>query len=140
MDFYEAQAPLIMAGIFIFVGVLSQLLYLSRKKSCTDWVDGVVIGYDKKVSYSDEDSAKTTSYSPICRYDTGMNTLTSTGIYSFKRRKYKAGQSVTIFYDPNNVEKFYVAGEAPVSTFAAFMLLIGVVLLAVGIAAGLYII
>ena len=108
MDFYEAQAPLIMAGIFIFVGTLAQLLYLTKRKSCTERADGVVTGYDIKASSSDDrtenDSGLTYIYSPICRYEAGLNTVTSVSIYRFRRRKYRDGQSVTVFYDPNNEE------------------------------------
>ena len=140
MDFYEAQTPFIVAGIFILIGVLFQLLHLKRKKSCTERADGVVTGYDEDINYDSEDNTRTTAYSPICQYQAGMSTVTGSGMFSSKRRKYRAGQRVTISFDPNNVKKFYIAGEAPVSKFAAFMLLIGAVLLIVGIAAGLGII
>ena len=144
MDFYEAKAPLIMAGVFIFVAIIAQLIYLNRRKSCTEQSVGVVTGYDMKVSYSDENieerSGMTYIYSPICRYEAGMNTVTSIGIYRFRRRKYNDGQSVTVFYDPNNEKKFYIKGEVPVSLFAFVMLVIGAGLLTVGIAAGLHLI
>ena len=125
--------------------MLSQILYLRRKKKCTERADGIVTGYDTKKEYSSDDSieqrsAATTSYSPICRYEAGTNTVTAKCIYYFGRRKHKEGQSVIVFYDPNNVERFYINGDVPVSKFAVVMLVIGVGLLVVGIAAGLYII
>jgi len=145
MDFYEAQAPLIVAGVFIFVGVLSQLIYLRRKKRCTERADGVVTGFDIKNEYSrdeaiEERSAASTQYSPICRYEAGTNTVTAKCIYYFGRRKYKEGQSVVVFYDPDNVERFYIKGAVHISKFSVVMLVIGVGLVVVGIAVGLNII
>ena len=140
MDFSEAQAPLIVAGVLILAGILVQLIYLSRKRSCTEQADGVVTGYDEIVNYSDEDKTRTTYYRPICQYGTGANTVTSSGIHKSQRRKFSVGQSVSIFYDPNNESKFYIAGEAHVSALAVVLLVIGAAVLVVGIAAGLYLI
>lgn len=75
----------------------------------------------------------TMMYSPVFSYDVNGTNYTHESSTSSGYCKYKAGDRVTVFYNPKNPNKYYVEGDKYNIFMDVAVLVMGVLIIAIGV-------
>lgn len=75
-----------------------------QEKDCSASAEG------RLVRYEPYHSRGTRTYSPVVEYQAGNETLTATSNISASSRPFKEGGQVTVFYNPDRPDEFYIKG------------------------------
>lgn len=131
----------------IFIGIVSAIvgafLIFNRTdmvKRCTEETEANVIGIveDKDVpsgkpkeegSYYELEKV----YYPVLEYQAGDNTVIKKYSVGDSKIKYKIGDKVSIFYDPNKPEDYYIKEENGNNVVGIVLIVIGVIVSGIGI-------
>ena len=143
MEFYQFILGLAVSGAIALVGIILQINFSRRKKTCTEQTTGTIIGFDETTSFSysnehgNDDNRRfnrgqdTTHYYPICQYQAGGETVTNKSKFACRRSKFKTGQSVTIFYSPGDVNKYYIAEQSGTAKVGICVIAFGIIVAAI---------
>lgn len=127
-------------GVLIIGG-----LFLRResnlRKVCTRQVNGQVIDVIREVSEEterDKDTGRTTTrktehYYPVYSYLADGREIIRKSSTGTNRSRFSKGESVTVFYNPDKVEQYYVLEDKASSRFGIIIIVLGGVLTLVGI-------
>ena len=123
-----AMSIFLLVGL-IFGGIGFGIKYADNKKkeTCTEQTTGTVI------DYATSPSSDNTTYAPIVSYDVDGYTYTVHNNTYSNPCPYKIGESVTIYYNPNNPHTFYIEGEKTALILAYVFMGIGGVFAAISV-------
>lgn len=113
--------------IFLGVGVFLFIRGNNLKNNCTEKVDAYVINYTE--SYSDDSF----TYCPVIEYN--VNGITYNKEYSTcgSVKKYQLKQKISILYNPNKVEEFYIEGDSTSGIFSYIFMGAGIFVIIIGL-------
>ena len=150
MEYENFIILMVVSIVFIAVGICIQIRRAWLSKSCTAQTEGTVVDIEERISISsssDGDSrgfgrsshtVETVYYHPVFQYEADGQTITNTSSFGRTPAKFVIGQQVTVFYDPDNVEKYFVAEDKGAAKFGLIFAVAGGVFAAVGVIAYLY--
>ena len=103
---------ILFAALFFVVGVLVIVTEYTKRKKCIEATIGTVIDIDVDREYNRNDHRIESTYYPIFQYEANGNTYVKKFTSGSNRRfTYPINSTVTIMYDPNNPDSFYVQGN-----------------------------
>ena len=110
-------------GLFVIVGLFKIIRQKIKEKKCTMFVMGVVKNNVKNSSKADA----TVYYHPEFEYIVDGQTITDVYFGGTARIKYKIGEKIGIYYNPNNYKEYYVEGDKLLSRVAIFFMILGII-------------
>lgn len=135
-----------MAVVFLvgFVVVLIGVAMLMRaehlKKVCTGRADGEVVDLIQKTSQTtehDKETGRTTTetrtmFYPMYRYEANGQAVIRQSSTGTSSPRFAKGQRVTICFNPDRVEQYYVAEDKAFSRFGIIVIVMGVLVMVAG--------
>lgn len=109
---------ILFGGVFFALGIIIAIRLCYLKKVCKIEAEGTVIKITRtkrKRIYSEYLDGKELPtnrlYTPIFQYYVNENVIIKKSIYS-THSKFKVGDKVRLFYNPDNIESYYVIEHA----------------------------
>lgn len=134
----EQQIFFLFPGIFLLVGVVFTAVgfglgrsYRKKQTDCTAQTIGKVIDNQRRTE-RDMDGYSTVSYYPVFSYYANGTQYQKCSSIGRSRPRFKPGQSVYVFYNPSNPDRWYVPADHPYALIQIFSF-VGLALLLVGI-------
>ena len=127
----------IIGAIFIIAGSITIYQGNSLKQRCTEEAIGTVVEVICETSYSSDENEYTYTYYPVIEYQAGSRTISQRSKSGQTPPKYKVGEQVVIYYNPNNVEEFIIKGDATPQYLGIGFVVIGSIAVLVGFVASI---
>lgn len=93
--------------IILIVGIFGLKNIRKKKRNCTSKTYGKVKNIVKRTYPGD----RTTTFHPVLEYNIGNLNFVKEYQYGSSICKYKIGQNIEIYYNPENYNEYYVAGD-----------------------------
>lgn len=122
---------LVSGAVLILIGWLLRRHHNLVRKACTVQTTGEVIDIGRRVktvAVSKGRRRSRTRYFPVFRYTAEGQTLEVTSTTGTSWRRFKNGQTITVFYDPNKLIQYYVAEDKISGASGFFLMGFGVIL------------
>ena len=136
---YGVMPFIIFGGIFSVIGTAVIVARIRLRRVCTTQTAGIVSDLKIKVSETtDTDdrghtrTTKNVTYAPVFQYYADGRQITKESSVSSGAR-FEVGSRITLFYNPNNVEEYYVLEEKAARYVGFIFLLVGVLFIFVGL-------
>ena len=130
---------IIFSGVWTLLGVIFLIIGLvmlnnrKRKKSnCTSVTYGKVIDIVKNRRYNGH-GVYYTSWNPVFEYNIGELKFIKESYYGNSQSKYAIGQKVEVYYNPEDYNEYYIAGDNLPKTLATIFTIVGIVAIIVAI-------
>ena len=122
---------LIVGVIFVTAGIIVMKQGDSLKKRCTEETVGTVVELIRERD-SDSTTDHTYTYFPVIEYKVGDQTISQKSRSGQNPPKYQVGQQVEIYYNPNNVEEYFIKGDLTPKFFGIGFTALGSIAVAIG--------
>lgn len=120
----------ILAGIvFTLTGVLLLLIRSKRKANCTSIIKGKVTDIVKRKGIYDKEYGYSTLWHPVFEYTVDEVKYVKESNYGTSKAKFRIGQEVEIFYNPDDNNEYYVKEENGPKTLGVIFTIVGLILL-----------
>lgn len=116
--------------ILIVVGIVVLNQGNSLKKRCTEETIGTVVELICEVNYDNESTYFT--YFPVIEYQAGDRQISQKSRSGQDPPKYKEGEQVQIYYNPNNVQEYIIKGDSISSYLGILAIVLGSIAVVVG--------
>ena len=124
----SATTTLLVGIFFILLGGLTLWLYISKRIKCTEETEGEVIEVKRKAHRTGR--KRSVDYSPVLSYMVdGAEHSGLAEISSVLPNKFQVGQTMMLKYNPEDPDKFVVAGKIGDIKWSIFALVLGVIFL-----------
>lgn len=123
---------LLVGIIFAAAGIVVMIQGDSLNKRCTEEAIGTVVEIICETSYSDTENQYSDTYYPVIEYQVGDRTISQKSRSGENPPKYKVGQQVEIYYNPNNVEEYIIKGDSTPTVLGIGFIVLGAIAVAVG--------
>ena len=127
------------SGVFILVGaiflIIGIAMFNNRKKkerNCTLMTHGKVTDMVRRKSYN-RDGEYTLSWYPVVEYNVGELKFTKESPYGSYQPKYTIGQDIEVYYNPEDYDEYYIAGDSLPKTLATIFTVVGIVAIFIAI-------
>ena len=127
------------SGIWALVGVaffiIGMVMLNNRKKkeiNCTSKTYGKVTDIVRHQSY-DIDGGYNSSWHPVFEYNIGELKFIKESPYGKSQSKYAIGQDVEVYYNPEDYNEYYIAGDALPKTLATIFTIVGIAAIIIAI-------
>lgn len=141
----ERRILLLAAAVLLLVGLtfgcVSIAIAVSRKnkrKACTRRTKGVVTNMERRRISGSMGDAPMLSWFPTFTYEANGHTIEKTSLYGAAKQNFYIDQKVTVFYNPQNPNEYFVQEEDVAGIQKIFLAVSIVLLLCGGIAVGCY--
>ena len=125
--------PFLLVGfMFIIVGIVTMNQGNDLKKRCTEETIGTVVEVICESDYSTTEDTYTYTYYPVIEYQVGERTISQKSRSGQYPPKYKVGDQVEIYYNPDNAEEYIIKGDSIPTYLGIIFIVIGSIVLAVG--------
>lgn len=114
--------------IFFIIGIFLIINRKKKEKNCTLKTYGKIIDI-VKVRYNDVGKGYSYMWHPVFEYNIGNQKLIKQSAYGRTECKYAVGQNVEIYFNPENYNEYYVAGENIPITLGIIFTCVGIVVL-----------
>lgn len=132
-----ATALYFVAGAMVIIGCLTLFFDRRKRARCTEETTATIVGVNEDVS-RDDDGHNDYSYTPVFEFSArGTTVRRQGGNSSSRRRKFKVGEVKGVHYNPQNPNEFYVIGESGNSGGGIALIVLGVCIAGVVLAAQL---
>ena len=128
---------LIVGFVFVIAGIIVLKQDDGLKQRCTEQTLGTVVEVVCEGDYSTTDNAYRYAYFPVVEYQVGDRTISQRSKSGQDPPKYKVGQQVEIYYNPNNVEEFIIKGDSTPKYLGIGVIVLGSLALAFGVFASI---
>lgn len=115
--------------ILIVLGIVAMTQGNALKKRCTQKTTGTVV---EIVSIVHPDDTSPT-YFPVIEYQAGDSTISQMSNSGQYPSKYREGDRVEIYYNPNNVQEFIIKGDSTPNFVGIFCIVFGSIAAVVGV-------
>ena len=136
---------IIFSGIWAFVGIIFLIIGLvmlnNRKKkeiNCTSVTYGKVTDIVKHRRY-DNDGGYSSSWHPVLEYSIGDLKFIKESPYGSFQSKYAIGQNIEVYYNPEDYNEYYIAGDTLPKTLATIFTIVGIGVIFIAIIAAILI-
>ncbi len=120
------------SGIWTLVGIIFFIIGIvmlnNRKKkeiNCISKTYGKVTDIVRHQSY-DRDGGYRSSWHPVFEYNIGELKFVKESVYGSSQSKYAIGQDVEIYYNPEDYNEYYIAGDSIPKTLATIFTIVGI--------------
>ena len=96
--------------IFIIAGIFVMKQGDSMKQRCTEKTTGTVVELISERDHSSDGISYV--YYPVIQYQVGDRTISQKSRSGQNPPQYSVGQQVEVYYNPNNVEEFFIEGDS----------------------------
>ena len=127
------------SGIWALVGVaffiIGMVMLNNRKKkeiNFTSKTYGKVTDIVRHQSY-DRDGGYNSSWHPVFEYNIGELKFIKESPYGKSQSKYAIGQDVEVYYNPEDYNEYYIAGDALPKTLATIFTIVGIAAIIIAI-------
>lgn len=113
------------------LGVFFQLRRKKLLRECTESVPGEVHSVDAIESSStdsDGNVSTTIMYHPVFSYKVGEQTFMKRSNHGTSRRRFRAGDKVTVCFAPGDPDRYYVAEDKAAGRFNIILIVFGAVI------------
>ena len=116
----------IVGSIFFIIGIV--MLKNRRKKqiNCTSKTYGKVKDIVRHENYNSNDGY-TSSWHPIFEYNIGELKFIKESSYGSSKSKYAIGQEIEVYYNPEDYNDYYIAGENTSKILGTIFFIVGVI-------------
>ena len=115
--------------ILIIVGIIAMNQGSGLRKRCTEKTIGTVV----EIVCKEQADYSRPTYFPVIEYQAGDSTISQMSNSGEYPSKYKVGDQVEIYYNPNNVQEYIIKGDSTPN----FVGIIAIVLGSIGVAVGI---
>lgn len=126
----------ILGIVFFIVGMVITKKINKREKNCTEKTHGTVINLVKHKSY-DKDVGPRYSWHPVFEYEIRNMKYMKEYKYGSDKPKYEIGQSVELYYNPEDYNDFYIKGDTLPKTLGLIFTILGAIFLNISIFSGI---
>lgn len=125
----------ILAFGVLFCVIAAGLLGSQKRKTgrCSEKTTGTVVGYVPMRGGVTNDDITTEMWHPVFEYYASGRHIKKTGAVGSVKKKYDIGEQVEVFFDPDEPEKFYIAGERAGRLLSVIFAAIGVLAIVVAV-------
>ena len=123
---------IIFSGIWALIGfiflIIGIAIHNNRKKkeiNCTSMTYGKVTDIVRHQSY-DSDGGYSSSWHPVFEYNIGKLKFIKESIYGSFQSKYAIGQDIEVYYNPEDYNEYYIAGDTLLKTLATIFTIVGI--------------
>lgn len=113
--------------IFIVGGIVVLNQGNSLKKRCTEETIGTVVEFIREVDFDNK-----STYFPVIEYQAGDRTISQKSRAGQNPPKYKEGEQIEIYYNPNNVQEYIIKGDSTSSFLGILVIVLGAIVVVVG--------
>lgn len=124
--------------IFLLIGVIMKNNMKKKELKCTFKTYGKVTDIVKR-THHDNDGGYSSSWHPIFEYNIGELKFIKEYSYGSSPSKYAIGQTVEIYYNPEDYHDFYIGGDTLPKTLAKVFTIIGIIAITVAIVSAILI-
>jgi len=106
------------------------------KKACTAQTEGAVCDVEQEIDYSTDDDGHTRAtkmYYPVFTYLANGGTYVNRSATGRSSTKLQVGMNVTVFYNPDNPDQYYVAEDKASASAGAVFCIFGAAAVIIGI-------
>lgn len=119
--------------IFSIIGIIVIINRKRKKLKCTSKVYGKVINIIRKQYYSIRTRDYFYSWHPVFEYNIGELKFTKVYTYGNSIPTYEVGQNVELYFNPKNLNEYYVQGEISQEIFGKTFVISGIVLITIAV-------
>ena len=123
--------PLLVGVIFLAVGTFLYFRNSYLVKNCTEEAVATVV--DMREEYDSDENGMRYVYYPVIEYNVGSNTIKKSLDSGSNPPAYSINEKLTILYNPNKVEEFYIKGNIMSNIFSYVFIGLGVLVTCYGI-------
>lgn len=123
---------IIFSGVWTLVGVVFLIIGIvminNRKKkeiNCTSMTYGKVTDIVRHENY-DSDGGYSSSWHPVFEYNIGELKFIKESPYGSSQSKYAIGQDIEVYYNPEDYNEYYIAGDTLPKTLATIFTMVGI--------------
>lgn len=127
---------IVLGIVFFLIGFFMRNKHRKKALLCTAQTNGTVIDFHCSISTKTDDDGrrrKTTTYYPIFTYMAEGKQITKTSSIGTGSERFQRGQMVTIFYNPNDVEQYYVPEDKAAARGGFYFMAFGVLVFMIGL-------
>ena len=118
--------------IFLIIGIVMLNNRNKKEKNCTSMTYGKVTDIVRHQNY-DSDGVYTSTWHPVFEYNVGELKFIKESPYGSSQSKYAIGQNLEVYYNPENYNEYYIAGDTVTKTIATIFTIIGIVAISIAI-------
>ena len=129
---YTLMFVIMFSGVWALVGVIFFIIGIvmlnNRNKkeiNCTSKTYGKVTDIVRHQSY-DGDGGYSSSWHPVFEYNIGELKFIKESVYGSAQSKYAIGQEVEVYYNPEDYNEYYIAGDVRSKTLATIFTIAGI--------------
>ncbi|MGX8701226.1 DUF3592 domain-containing protein [Caproiciproducens sp.] len=138
MDGMDSSAVTMMIGmavsiVIFMVGFLLRRNDKKRIQACTAQTDGTVSEMVRSISTDSDDNGKTRRsyvYYPVFTYTADGREITKTSRSGTGTQRFQKGQAVTVRYNPDDVEQYYVVEDKAAARISIYFMGFGILIFA----------
>ena len=120
------SSPFLLVGIiFIIFGIVTMNQVNDLKRRCTEETIGTVVEVICESDYSSTEDSYTYTYYPVIEYQVGERTISQKSRSGQYPPKYKVGEQVEIYYNPDNAEEYIIKGDSTPHSLGLVFVVIG---------------
>lgn len=125
-----AGLPALLGIIFLLVSIGMMSSYQKKNKICTAETSGTVINIVRHGTTSGDSSVSSEGYYPVYEFYAQGKTIQKESHIGRDRPMFQIGDHITVRYDPENPELFYVLEEKQ-DLISKIFLTVGIVLIVI---------
>lgn len=118
--------------IFLIIGVAVLKNKKRKQINCTSKIYGKVIDIVRHETYK-KNGIYSSSWYPVFEYNIGELKYIKESLYGRSQPKYAVGQSVEVYYNPEDHNEFYIKGETVQKTLGKVFTIVGIVAISIGV-------
>ena len=111
--------------IFLIIGIAMLNNRKKIEKNCTSMTHGKVTDIVRHQSY-DRNGSYSSSWHPVFEYSIGELKFIKESTYGRTQSKYAIGQDLEVYYNPENYNEYYIAGDTLPKTLATIFTILGI--------------
>lgn len=115
----------LVGSIFFIIGIVMFKKIKKKEKNCTSKTYGKVKDIVRHQSY-DIDGGHSSSLYPVFEYNIGELKFIKESEHGSSKSKYEIGQNVEVYYNPEDYNEYYIAGDTAPKTAATIFTIMGV--------------
>lgn len=118
--------------IFLIVGILMYNNWKKKKVNCTSMTYGKITDIVRHSNYY-SDGVYSPRWHPVFEYNVGELKFVKESPYGSSQSKYAIGQDVEVYYNPEDYNEYYLAGDTIPKTLATIFIIVGIVAIFIAI-------
>ena len=111
--------------IFFIIGIAILTNWKKKEINCTSKTYGKVTDIVGR-QYYDRDDGYSTSWYPVIEYNVGELKFIKESPYGSSHSKYTIGQDIEVYYNPEDYNEYYIAGDNLPKTLATIFTIVGI--------------